>query len=114
MTKHTPEPWCFRETWDDNIIPVDLSGDWDSIFFQVGNYDTPACSRANGERIVSCVNACAGMEDPEAEIRKLRADNAVLRDALTYYATQKCQLVKLAFARVALAQTTEAPDDPNT
>jgi hypothetical protein len=34
------------------------------------------------KRAMDCVRACAGMEDPEAEIEKLRADNKVLRDAM--------------------------------
>ena len=28
--------------------------------------------KSNGERIVACVNACAGMDDPAAEIKRLR------------------------------------------
>ncbi|MDV7391673.1 hypothetical protein RZS08_09985, partial [Arthrospira platensis SPKY1] len=37
---------------------------------------------ANAHRIVVCVNACAGMADPAAEIEALRRDNAALRAKL--------------------------------
>ena len=33
----------------------------------------PETGKANALRIVACVNACAGMEDPAEEIDKLRA-----------------------------------------
>lgn len=34
--------------------------------------------KEKGERIKECVNACAGMEDPEKEIADLRAQNTSL------------------------------------
>lgn len=34
---------------------------------------------ANLHRIVACVNACAGMDDPAAELARLRAENERLR-----------------------------------
>jgi len=37
--------------------------------------------KANAARIVSCVNACEGMDDPAKDIAALRAENAKLRDA---------------------------------
>jgi len=37
---------------------------------------------ANAARIVACVNACAGMDDPQAAIEKLRADNAAMLELL--------------------------------
>lgn len=37
---------------------------------------------AIAQRIVTCVNACAGMENPEKEIEQLEADKAELIDAL--------------------------------
>ncbi len=40
---------------------------------------------AIAQRIVTCVNACAGMENPEKEIEQLEADKAELIDALEWY-----------------------------
>jgi hypothetical protein len=37
---------------------------------------------ANASRIVACVNACAGMEDPAAEIERLKAQRDELLAAL--------------------------------
>lgn len=34
------------------------------------------------ERAAACINACAGMTDPAAEIAKLREENARLREAI--------------------------------
>ena len=37
------------------------------------------------ERMVKCMNDCAGIDDPAATIRDLRAENEILRDALLFY-----------------------------
>lgn len=63
-TKHTPEPWIAvgeRVVGNGIIIASCSHGDI-----------------ANPGRIVACVNACAGMEDPAAEIAALRARVAEL------------------------------------
>ena len=62
--KHTPEPWPpFAEH-------VEINGVND------GEAPTPyhLLKRADYERARACVNACAGMDDPAAEIAKLRRD----------------------------------------
>lgn len=57
---HTPEPW-----WEDQGTIV--SGEPDAprvvaVYFNPNNRD----------RLIACVNACAGMEDPAKEIAELR------------------------------------------
>lgn len=76
MSKHTPEPWVAtgRAIKRDNgfsygeIIANVLGGKTSGPFF-VQSYDE---CEANAIRIVGCVNACAGMEDPAAEIDELK------------------------------------------
>ena len=72
-TGHTPEPWYLQ------------SGDWPAWIrtardgYVIVRAESPYFghgaereNRANGERVVACVNACAGMADPAAEIAELR------------------------------------------
>ena len=72
MSKHSPEPWSS----DIN------SSDWHQIRSSDKNWIADTCAsmcdgniplgEANAARIVACVNACAGMEDPAVEIEKLK------------------------------------------
>lgn len=62
MSKHTPEPWYVEA----NFI-VGVLGDIDT---RVNVYDHDP---GNRDRIVACVNACAGMADPASEIAALKA-----------------------------------------
>lgn len=79
-TKHTQEPW----------ITNTFSHPSDQIFDVKGviiadckwTNHTPDQRELNAARIVSCVNACAGMDDPAVEIERLRTENARLRGAL--------------------------------
>lgn len=72
---HTPEPWKYTS---------DKSGDERSNVWVTGSDEEQrcilsACSCCNGlccgkadiERIIACVNACKGMDDPEAMIGNL-------------------------------------------
>jgi len=61
--KHTPEPW---ETTGE-ICPVTHSVSiyhWGPIIYIYDNTNGPENQIANARRIVECVNACAGIEDP--------------------------------------------------
>ena len=72
-TTHTPEPWV-----NGNAL---LKSDGTDLMLDYGHY-TAHIGRissmsendiAIASRIVACVNACAGMEDPAAEIERLKA-----------------------------------------
>ena len=78
MTKHHPAPWVI----DPDISTVE-------VFTEQGDEGGFGCSwlacsgpgpretlEANAARIVACVNALDGIEDPEAEIALLRAIKA--------------------------------------
>lgn len=69
-TKHTPEPWVLNEFAD--IYDVDDSnGMLIAAVFPCEDLLLET-HKANAARIVACVNACAGMEDPAAEIAALQ------------------------------------------
>lgn len=83
---HTPEPWtCEPLKWDDAwghvgcIVAVTSAGYSGrrsvEASFRIGralDNQVQVDERANAVRIVACVNACAGMADPAAEIERLR------------------------------------------
>ena len=71
MSNHTPEPWY----WHENDSYCEINSERDG---QIGDSCASSClgdidlGRANARRIVACVNACEGMEDPAAEIDELK------------------------------------------
>ena len=71
MSNHTPEPWY----WHENGSYCEINSERDG---QIGDSCASSClgdidlGRANACRIVACVNACEGMEDPAAEIAELK------------------------------------------
>ena len=81
MSKHTPEPWVIYPE-ECGVPYIRIRGSILGVRFKIANVITPtyegaheretAETRANAVRIVSCVNACAGMEDPMAEIAELK------------------------------------------
>ena len=79
--KHAPEPWVYAKG-EDNYTDAYNGNDAENIAGSVISgwihlarvwLDTPNNGHDNGARIVSCVNACVGMDDPAAEIAALRA-----------------------------------------
>lgn len=77
-TKHTPEPWRVYSVRNSFISGIDGANESVFIFLTESEYKqqgfdlSPEKMNANISRIVACVNACAGMEDPAAEITALR------------------------------------------
>lgn len=73
MNKHTPEPWKTDYiSGRTNYLVIDCDTDEDTA--RVG--DTRSLRHideqvANANRIVSCVNACAGIPDPEKLIPEM-------------------------------------------
>lgn len=72
-TKHTPEPWCVHNT----VTIHGPNGNDYGILAEANIYRTESdgaeTGQANAARIVACVNACAGMEDPAEALRLARA-----------------------------------------
>ena len=69
MSEHTKAPW------------VCTGGTIESVTGWHIGWTTGNNSIANAHRIVACVNACEGMEDPEAEIKALCAGEVKDPDA---------------------------------
>lgn len=70
---HTPTPWTVDECGDANgnttIRLADGSANGDTDARPIATVYCPA----NAARIVACVNACAGIEDPVRAIARARA-----------------------------------------
>lgn len=90
MSEHTKEPWCVS-TERPNIIKVDFSGIGSDHGPLIGStcghpssgfFPDDAEAKANALRIVACVNACAGMADPAAEIAALKREIEAGRNRL--------------------------------
>lgn len=90
MSKHTPEPWFDdRATHDQPYQNIKILGDENRGICWLWIDDAPvddwnAEQRANAKRIVTCVNACAGMEDPAEEIAELKRQRDELLAVLNY------------------------------
>lgn len=86
---HTKEPWEYVE--ERNIVNESKVGEYTIIthairpFGKTGDHNICRLKDPiDAKRIVQCVNDCAGMKDPGAEIAKLRADRAELLEALKW------------------------------
>jgi len=74
MSEHTREPWIASGRNQNNTIDI-----WS---MDCRHFVAAEATDANARRIVACVNACAGMADPAAEIAKLKARCERLTEAL--------------------------------
>ena len=76
MSKHTPEPWKYEKElsagFDEWLISMDAGDRGRGICIAETRPGSAAGGKANAIRIVTCVNACAGMADPAAEIAELK------------------------------------------
>lgn len=89
---HTPEPWevgwgnglsgdqiswsCFLDT--ERCLQLPIRRDSRAVVVFYFSEENEKLNKANAARIVACVNACAGIENPE-DLRRQRDE---LRDAL--------------------------------
>jgi hypothetical protein len=81
MSEHTKEPWMY--TGKNQNATHDI---WSSNKL---HFISAESSEPDATRIVSCVNACAGIDDPAAELAAIRADNQRMCEALEEIAEQK-------------------------
>ena len=75
MSNYTPEPWEFES--EPQYCSEIIGSDGNSVCTFV---DAP--SSADVDRILSCVNACAGMAEPAAKIAELKQQRDELLAAL--------------------------------
>ena len=76
MSKHTPEPW------KDGFLRVTALNGGMRVAVTSCDGGNVEIEQANANRIVDCVNACAGMADPAAEIAELKRKRDELLAAL--------------------------------
>lgn len=70
--KHTPEPWQLKGLQDDCVISRDyhpIADFWNT--WLVGLKEE---AKANAARVVSCINALAGIPDPAKFVAKAKSD----------------------------------------
>lgn len=79
MSKYTPEPWALHESESTASFGLYHGKKYIGIGTCQSRISYLPEDRANAARIVACVNACAGIEDPEATIPALNdlADKAI-------------------------------------
>ena len=75
MSNHTPEPWFSDSEHVGSSVSARLNDGW----FAAKCLGPDRVE--NARRIASCVNACAGMEEPAAEIAELKRQRDVLLSA---------------------------------
>jgi hypothetical protein len=63
---HTPEPWGVSDRYDVTVPDG-------TVAVAFGTVTTDEEDMANAARIVACVNACAGLDDPAAILNEVRA-----------------------------------------
>lgn len=101
MNEHTAEPWQWIEfgAWGDQVIygPDAKERPIATAYAERGKR---LMARANAQRIVACVNACAGMDDPAAEILKLRENEAIV--------TSLCASAEISIGHHALLRAENA------
>lgn len=101
MSKHTPEPWRFRAMGSEGCRVFPDSGDKreDMKFIAMVNGRDFHTDQANTDRIVGCVNSCAGI-NPKAVPDLLEACKTALK-ACTPVATEMgiTQALKAAIAK---------------
>jgi len=109
-TTHTPEPWhTFAfEVYNENeqiIADCGLSEDY---------WEKDGC-QANAARIVACVNACAGMEDPAARISQMAYEADKAKEERNKAEAQRDDLIKqrvdLIIQRAALLEAIKSHVD---
>lgn len=100
--KHTPEPWRFKEfpSNDQCFIQADRNKATDPYDIEVMGDDTNEKyypyeqKKSDALRIVSCINACAGMEDPAKEIEELKEQVKMFQHAFNVTEREKQAVTK--------------------
>jgi len=83
---HTPTPWKLKveedlDTLNDmTFTTYKITSEDKTWLFDATGFENDETNTANAHRIVACVNACEGMENPAEEIADLVAENLHLRN----------------------------------
>lgn len=88
-TKHTPEPWKIGK--DDS---KHLWSDHTHLGMMFGHSTKLETDEANAKRIVECVNACSGMENPTKNFQELTSELNRWRHKFSNTQLEKLQELK--------------------
>jgi hypothetical protein len=110
--KHTPEPWEFKDT----EMKITGAGDWFGL--QVIANVSPKMSFtkgmgtqcANAARIVACVNACAGMDDPQVAINQMAYERDKAKQERNKAENQCEELLEALEMAAAVMTACDAPE----
>lgn len=117
MSKHTPGPWGLGIRAARYLVPEPeatslkahgLNAEFLAVSIgtktaQVALVPLDESNEANAKRIVECVNACEGIENPNVLPELLRALKQT-RDALIRYAGPETSLYEITEANAAIAR----------
>ncbi len=84
--QHTPEPWYINDLW-----PFLIWSKQGQIATTKETVDYTEEEAANARRIVACVNACQGIEDPEKFIEGAKKDKIWHQRAAAFLAEKGLQ-----------------------
>lgn len=116
--KHTPEPWDDASQYP-GFKSIRIFAKTHFIATVGNTDDTKAQTEANAARIVTCVNALAGIPDPAATLKAVREALAITKREVECYCTSEgvgvkpghgfpCAHCMASAALAALPPTTEA------
>lgn len=70
--KHSKEPWDIGDIFYGKIVIISNKDKKETASVHLTYKDFEETEMANAKRIVDCVNACEGMENPVEEIAELK------------------------------------------
>jgi len=102
-TKHTPEPWATMYCDGDKYVTVSDDNLGTIACFPIRNAPSYPHNE-NAARAVACVNACAGIEDPAAELERLRAVEVLAKTVadMNWFKTTGLNFAAISALRTAL------------
>ena len=121
MTHHTPEPWTINKATAEYMGAWGIESRALGKFFEIAKINIWLTnSKDNVERIVQCVNACAGIENPMSlndKIKQLEESKKLLEDEnnnlKTILKKSKCSNLKCEKGLIPYITTNE-DDQPIT
>lgn len=81
-SKHSDTPWLVVDEHDGEGLKASVYSRLYAHGYAVTGWGSVVQTKANAERIVACVNAFDGVEDPAAFMRALRSDDLTTADRL--------------------------------
>ena len=93
INNYTKEPWTLRTDPEDLEWLIHGGDGWICRVMLRGEGRDSEKS-ANARRIVECVNACMGIDNPLIEIKKYKDTIALLEEKVRFYEKQRQEIVE--------------------